>query len=71
VFYLTDHYRDYPAVLVRLPAVRPELLAELLADSWARKAPKALVAKHRAGAPRTAPPRRAVPATSRRKQRPT
>jgi hypothetical protein len=45
VFYLTDHYRDYPAVLVRLAAIRRPQLRELLADSWRRVAPRSLVAQ--------------------------
>ncbi len=44
-FYLTDHYRDYPAMLVRLAKVRPEVMAELLEQAWRRQAPKTLVAK--------------------------
>jgi hypothetical protein len=43
-FYITDHYRDYPAVLVRLPRVRRAQLAELLEDAWRRVAPTKLVA---------------------------
>jgi hypothetical protein len=42
VFYITDHYRDYPAVLVRLAAVRPGQLHALVLDSWRRHAPKKL-----------------------------
>jgi hypothetical protein len=45
VFYLTDHYRDYPAVLVRLAAIRRPQLRELLADSWRRAAPRSLLAQ--------------------------
>ena len=45
-FYLTDHYRNYPAMLVRLGQVRPQLLAELLEQAWRRQAPKKLVASH-------------------------
>jgi hypothetical protein len=41
-FFQTDHYRGYPAVLVRLEAVSEEELAGLLKDAWLRKAPKAL-----------------------------
>lgn len=44
VFYLTDHYRDHPYVLVRLSAVRPAQLRELLADAWRLMAPKTLSA---------------------------
>jgi hypothetical protein len=48
-FYITDHYRDYPAVLVRLPSVAPAQLRELLEDAWRRVAPKKLVAAFDAG----------------------
>ncbi len=34
VFFLTEHYRNYPAVLVRLPLVEREVLRELLAEAW-------------------------------------
>ncbi len=44
VFFLTDHYRGYPYVLVRLPAVDPEQLRELLEDAWRLSAPKRLAA---------------------------
>ncbi len=50
VFYITDHYRDYPAVLVRLKAVSRAQLRELLADAWRLVAPRSLVAKKRAAA---------------------
>ena len=42
-FFITDHYRDYPWVLVRLATVRTELLRELLEDAWRRVAPKKVV----------------------------
>lgn len=45
-FYLTDHYRGYPMVLVRLSRVRRELLHELLVEAWRRAAPKRLIAEH-------------------------
>jgi hypothetical protein len=44
-FFLTDHYRNYPAILVRLAAVAPDLLREVLEQSWRRLAPKRLVAE--------------------------
>lgn len=50
VFYITDHYRDYPTVLVRLKAVNRAQLRELLADAWRLVAPRSLVAKKRAAA---------------------
>jgi len=43
-FYITDHYRNYPAMLVRLSAVHPDDLRELLEEAWRRSAPKRLVA---------------------------
>jgi hypothetical protein len=39
------HYHDYPAVLVRLAAIEEDELAEVLEDSWRRKAPKRLIAE--------------------------
>jgi hypothetical protein len=43
VFYITDHYRDYPSVLVRLSQVDRAELADLLEQSWRRAAPKRLL----------------------------
>ena len=51
VFYITDHYRDYPAVLVRLPAIRAERLREVLEDAWRALAPRRLVAEYDRRAP--------------------
>ena len=42
VFFDDDHYRGYPAVLVRLEAVEADELAGLLADAWAIQAPTRL-----------------------------
>jgi hypothetical protein len=33
VYYITDHYRDYTAVLVRLSRVRPDVLKDLVTMS--------------------------------------
>jgi hypothetical protein len=41
-FYVTDHYRDYPAVLARLPVVTPDRLRERIADAWRMMAPRKL-----------------------------
>ena len=43
-YYVTDYYRRYPVVLVRLPLVEREVLRELLAASW-----RMTVAKSRKG----------------------
>ena len=49
-FYITDHYLNYPAMLVRLPRVRAAQLRELLEQAWRQVAPKRLLAS--AGEPR-------------------
>jgi hypothetical protein len=43
-FFTEDHYNGFPAILVRLPAITPEELRELLTDAWRTQAPRALVA---------------------------
>jgi hypothetical protein len=43
-FYITDHYRNYPWILVRLSKVRPDELRDLLLGSWRRAAPKQILA---------------------------
>ena len=37
-FYLTDHYRDYPYVLVRLPQIGRKRLREVLEEAWSELA---------------------------------
>ena len=37
-FFFTDHYRNYPAVLVRLAEVPPALLRDVLRESWSHVA---------------------------------
>jgi hypothetical protein len=50
-FYITDHYLNYPWMLVRMSKVRPDQLRDLLIGSWRRAAPKQLVATfHKFGA---------------------
>jgi hypothetical protein len=44
-FYITDHYGDYPAMLVRLSKVDPDDLRELLEEAWRRNASKKLLAE--------------------------
>jgi hypothetical protein len=45
-FFSTPHYDGYPFVLVRLEAVDPAELAELIEEAWRTRAPKRLVAEH-------------------------
>jgi hypothetical protein len=42
-FYLTDHYRPHPYMLVRLARVDPGTLRRLLIQSWRTLAPKAMI----------------------------
>jgi hypothetical protein len=42
-FFITDHYLDYPAMLVRLATVRPRELRECIEESWRRSAPADLI----------------------------
>ena len=49
VFFTTPHYDGHPYVLVRLEAVDPVELAELLEDAWRLRAPKRLVAEYDGG----------------------
>lgn len=44
-FYLTDHYRPYPAMLFRLKQVRLDLLEPLLEQAWQQQAPKSLLSR--------------------------
>jgi len=48
VFFITDHYRDYPYVLVRLKAVTRALLAELIEDAWRAAATRKQIAEYEA-----------------------
>ena len=50
VFFVTDHYRGYPTILIRLSKVQPEQMHELIEQSWRRLAPKKLLAEYEAAA---------------------
>jgi hypothetical protein len=43
-YFITDHYLNYPLMLVRLSNVYRDDLRELLLESWRRSAPKRLLA---------------------------
>ena len=45
VFFITPHYKEYPAILVRMDAIGPEQLGELVEDAWRLQAPKKLIAE--------------------------
>ena len=44
-FYITDHYLNYPWILVRIATVDPDDLLELLQDAWRLTAPSKLVSR--------------------------
>jgi hypothetical protein len=46
VFFTTDHYRNYPTLLIRLAGVSARVLEEVLADAWRRGAPRRLLKEH-------------------------
>ena len=46
IFFLTEHYRAYPYVLVRLGACEPERLRRLFERAWRAAAPARLRAAH-------------------------
>jgi hypothetical protein len=39
-FFLTDHYRGYPAVLVRLAVIKAAALVPVLEEAWRQVVPK-------------------------------
>ena len=47
-FFTTDHYRGFPAVLVRLAAVDESELRELLVDGWRCQATKTMAKQYQA-----------------------
>jgi hypothetical protein len=49
VFFITDHYREYPWILVRFAAVDACALPDLIERAWRSVAPKSLVAKYDSG----------------------
>lgn len=44
-FFTTPHYNGYPAILVRLPNIDNDELAELLTDAWRSRAPRRMLAE--------------------------
>ncbi len=46
VFFITDHYRTYPFVLVNLLAVKEAELQQLLLEGWKQVAPKRLLKEY-------------------------
>jgi hypothetical protein len=53
VFFITDHYRNYAWILVRLEHVKRGQLLELVEDAWRRAASRRLIQMHEAGLDRS------------------
>jgi hypothetical protein len=49
IFFITDHYRDYPWVLMRFSAVGARDLPDVIERAWRLVAPKTLVQNYDAG----------------------
>src|SRR5579859_1321339 len=45
VFFLTDHYLGYPAVLIHLPRIKTADFRKLFEQAWRGVAPKRLIAE--------------------------
>ena len=52
-FFITPHYDDYPAILVRLSQLDPGEMTELVTESWRVCAPRRLLAEYDAEHPPT------------------
>jgi len=46
VFHLTDHYRDYPVILVDLKKIRKRALRDILEQGWRMSASKKLLREY-------------------------
>lgn len=64
VYWITDHYRGYPAVMARLAALTERECRLRLERAWRIKAPKQLIARL-ASAPAPAPRRKPKPPARR------
>ncbi|MGA2006494.1 MAG: MmcQ/YjbR family DNA-binding protein [Solirubrobacteraceae bacterium] len=51
VFFTTPHFDGYPAVLVRLEAIEPGELQELIVEAWLARAPPRLADEYLAAHP--------------------
>jgi hypothetical protein len=51
IYYLKDHYRSYPVVLVRLTRVHPDALRDLLGMAWRFATTTARGGKRKPGRP--------------------
>jgi hypothetical protein len=52
VYFTTPHFDGWPAILVRLPAIRVNALRDRLRQAWLERAPKKLIAGLKGGTSR-------------------
>jgi hypothetical protein len=52
IFFETDHYKGWPAVLIRLRRIEDAQLKQLVEDAWRREAPKKMVETYDTSRPR-------------------
>jgi hypothetical protein len=60
IFHITDHYQDYPWVLVRFLTVDPDALPKIVEEAWRLVAPKSLIKKFDTDADKCSRARRLV-----------
>jgi hypothetical protein len=65
-YHITDHYKDYPAVLVRMERITPDELKLMLERRWRHIAPKKLIKEIDEGATK---PKAKSPAKNAKKKR--
>jgi len=53
-YFITEHYRDYPSVLVRCARINETMLKKMLERRWRKIAPKKLVAMTKGNATKLA-----------------
>ncbi len=72
VYWITDHYRGYPAVMARLAALTEAECRARLERAWRQKAPRKLIAQHDldADAPAARPKRAKASSAARAKAKP-
>jgi len=47
-FFITDHYRNYPSMLIHLDKAHPDDLKKLLTGAWLKRASKTLIKEYQA-----------------------
>ena len=65
-YFITDHYKDYPSVLVRMERITPDELRLMLERRWRQIGPKKLIREIDEGAPPKAKTKAAKAKTKRK-----